>query len=235
MKSEPKIHLNDFNGPLELLLQLIHKNRMSIYNIQITTITQQYLSSLKKMHNLNLSLFGNFIVMATRLMYIKSRMLLPRSHHDQDKDADPRSNLVQRLVVYKRYKKVARDLHHLEMDRNRLHTRSTVIPSHSNHFINLQNQMDVRTLKKVFYKVVQRRVQRQPVHENINEWRYSVKSQSKLIVNLLKRHGQISFKAVFSREDSLEKLITNFLTVLDLIKDHLIVMTKRSMQLKLVR
>lgn len=230
---EPKLHLNNFNGPLELLLQLINKNKMSIYNIQITAITEQYLNSLKRLHDLNVNVFGNFIVMATKLMYIKSRMLLPKSPQTNH-NPDPRSDLVHRLIIYKKYKKAARGLQRLETNRSQLHTRSVVIPSHSNHFIDLRNQLDVKALKKVFRRVIQRRVRRQPVHEDIKEWHYSVKSQSQWLIQLLHKCGSLRLKRIFSSERSLEELITNFLTVLDLIKSHSIVITKRLMIIRLI-
>ncbi|XIF19754.1 MAG: segregation/condensation protein A [Acetilactobacillus jinshanensis] len=88
-KDEPKVHLNQFNGPLELLLKLIQRDKMNIYDIQISAITAQYLKYLHHLKSLDLNVVGDFLVMATKLMAIKSRMLLPKRKSYDDED-DPR-------------------------------------------------------------------------------------------------------------------------------------------------
>src|SRR5256712_9263017 len=108
-----RIRLNEFEGPLDLLLHLIKKNEINIYDIPIATITNQYLDYIKMMKSLNLVVAGEFLVMAATLIHIKSRMLLPvesDGDHEDETDEDPRAELVRRLLEYKRFKEAAGEL-----------------------------------------------------------------------------------------------------------------------------
>ena len=109
------ITLNSFEGPLDLLLYLIKKDEIDIYNIPIVSVTNQYIDSLRKMETLNLEVAGEFFVMASTLMYIKSRYLLPKKDRDSneiiyDDDRDPRWELVEKLLEYKKFKNIAQEL-----------------------------------------------------------------------------------------------------------------------------
>src|SRR2546425_3504562 len=108
-----RIRLNEFEGPLDLLLHLIKKDEINIYDIPIATITKQYLDYIKMMKSLNLVVAGEFLVMAATLLHIKSRMLLPVESDGDDEDEtdeDPRAELVRRLLEYKRFKEAAGEL-----------------------------------------------------------------------------------------------------------------------------
>src|SRR2546430_4813660 len=110
-----RIRLNEFEGPLDLLLHLIKKDEINIYDIPIATITKQYLDYIKMMKSLNLVVAGEFLVMAATLIHIKSRMLLPvesDGDHEDETDEDPRAELVRRLLEYKRFKEAAGELGH---------------------------------------------------------------------------------------------------------------------------
>ena len=120
---EPRYHvrLPIFDGPMDLLLHLIRKNEVEIYDIPIAEITKQYLEILELMEELNLDLAGEFLVMAATLIHIKSKMLLPPPHEDGTEDEetqDPRAVLVARLLEYERYKEAAEQLHQQEEIRN---------------------------------------------------------------------------------------------------------------------
>ena len=112
-----KVQLEIFEGPLDLLLHLIKKNEVSVTDIPIATITEQYLATLELMQTLNLDVAGEFLVMAATLIHIKSRMLLPAGDEEPDEDegADPRAELVRRLLEYQRYKEAAADLEQREI------------------------------------------------------------------------------------------------------------------------
>ena len=127
-EEDPQYHvrLPIFEGPLELLLHLIRKNDIDIYDIPIADITRQYLDTLDLMESLNLNLAGEFLVMAATLIHIKSKMLLPPPHEDGTSDEpeeDPRSELVQRLLEYQRYKEAAHQLHEQEEVRSAMWSR----------------------------------------------------------------------------------------------------------------
>lgn len=104
------IRLDMFEGPLDLLLHLIHKNELDIVNIPIALITEQYLEYLKLMKVLNLDIAGEYLLMASTLLYIKSKTLLPASPEEEEEEEDPRAELVRRLLEYQKYKEAASEL-----------------------------------------------------------------------------------------------------------------------------
>lgn len=106
------VKVDIFEGPLDLLLHLIKQNQLDIYDIPIALITEQYLEYIRIMKALDLTVAGEFLVMAATLMYIKSRMLLPALLEDEEEEEDPRAELVERLVEYKRFKEAALHLSH---------------------------------------------------------------------------------------------------------------------------
>ena len=113
------VRLINFEGPLDLLLHLIKKNELNVYDIPISTVTQQYLEYLDLMQEMNLDVVGEFLVMAATLIHIKSRMLLPRPDPAQeDPEEDPRDALVRRLVEHQRFKAAAELLHEKEIQRS---------------------------------------------------------------------------------------------------------------------
>ena len=108
-----QIRLENFSGPLDLLLHLIKSHEMDIYDIRIVEITEQYLVIIKQMKQLDLDVAGEFLLMAATLIHIKSRMLLPASEEISEEEEDPRAELVKRLLEYQRYKEVAELFQHL--------------------------------------------------------------------------------------------------------------------------
>src|SRR3989338_1388926 len=120
-----QVKLQVFEGPLDLLLYLIRKNEVDIYNIPVATITQQYLEYLNMMQLLDLNVAGEFLVMAATLMQIKSRLLLPQEQRppEEAEEEDPREELVRRLLEYQRVKEVARHLAALEWQRRSVDVR----------------------------------------------------------------------------------------------------------------
>ena len=124
---EHLITLSSFEGPLDLLLYLIKKDELDIYNIPIASVTNQYIDSIKKMEQLNLEVAGEFFVMASTLMYIKSRYLLPKKDRDNasfvEEEDDPRWELVEKLIEYKKFKNLATDIQGLIEKTNDYHPR----------------------------------------------------------------------------------------------------------------
>ena len=118
------VKISVYDGPLDLLLDLIKKNEMDIYDIPIAEITRQYLESLAGMKQLDLEIAGEFIVMAATLIYIKSKMLLPQEKEEEDEDGqDPRAELVRKLLEYQAFKEAAKELGILEGERGKIFTR----------------------------------------------------------------------------------------------------------------
>ena len=124
-----KVKLEVFEGPLDLLLYLIKKNEIDIYDIPIAEITEQYLEYLELMRMLDLNIAGEFLVMAAKLIHIKSKILLPPEEKEvlPEEEEDPREELVRRLLEYKRFKEVAGVLQDLEGQRKKMFTRATSV------------------------------------------------------------------------------------------------------------
>ena len=115
--------LENFEGPLDLLLKLIEKNKVSIFDIPIEVITDQYLDYVRRMEFQDLDLLSDFLVMAATLLDIKSRMLLPAEEEEEEEEGDPRADLVQRLLEYKMYKYISRELEEYEEKAERVFYR----------------------------------------------------------------------------------------------------------------
>lgn len=120
--------LDVFEGPLDLLLQLIEKNKIDIYDIPIAEITEQYLDYVNRLEEEDLDIVSDFLVMAATLLEIKSRMLLPRELDEEGEEIDPRAELVERLLEYKKYKYISRILREKEEDADRVFYGSGAMP-----------------------------------------------------------------------------------------------------------
>src|SRR3954453_5143936 len=127
METEYKVRLEIFEGPLDLLLYLIKRDELEIYDISLERITQQYLEYLQAFKELNIEVAGEFIVMAANLIYLKSRSLLPVDLQPPEEDADeddPRWDLIRQLIEYKKFKEAAEQLHVRELEQERIFTRA---------------------------------------------------------------------------------------------------------------
>jgi segregation and condensation protein A len=122
------VKLQAFEGPLDLLLHLIDKNKINIYDIPIVEITEQYLDYIKKMDTKDLEIMSEFLVMAATLINIKSKMLLPAPENEEEEEADPRQELVERLLEYKMYKYISEELKDKQLDASRVLYKQPTIP-----------------------------------------------------------------------------------------------------------
>ena len=118
-----KFKINDFEGPLDLLLHLIKESKMDIFNIEIVSLTNQYLDFISHMEELNLSIASSYLVMASELMYMKSNYLLPRPEKEDEDEIDAKEELINRLIEYKKYKETTPILKQLEEERKDLFTK----------------------------------------------------------------------------------------------------------------
>src|SRR5213076_3562053 len=126
METDYKVKLEVFEGPLDLLLYLIKRDEIDIYDISVERITRQYLDYLQAFKELNIDIAGEFVVMAANLIYLKSRSLLPASQQPPDEDADeddPRWDLIRQLIEYKKFKEAAAELHLRQLEQQRIFAR----------------------------------------------------------------------------------------------------------------
>jgi segregation and condensation protein A len=220
--------LEVFEGPLDLLLHLIDKNEIDVYNIPIKEITDQYLEYVQAMQELELEVASEFLVMASTLLSIKSKMLLPKPpviEYDfedgyEDPDFDPRAELVQKLIEYRKYKAIADTLREKELDRSLVFTRE---PDDLTPFLpqtpqNPVEGLDVADLLLAFRRTLRKMVTRNQVAK-IQRDEISVKDRMKQVVDLLvERGGKLLFSKLFDQEMTKDEVIVTFLALLELMK-----------------
>ena len=153
------IHIDDFDGPLELLLHLIKQSEMDIYDIQIEKITRQYVEYLTEMKNLNVNIAGEYFVMASNLMAIKSKLLLPRNDeiNEDDDYEDPRDELVNQLLIYQEYKEVSKVLKKMETKTSQYHSVDPVLPSVDEMIdFNDNEKFSIDLIQQAFDRIIER-------------------------------------------------------------------------------
>ena len=219
---EHSIKLPVFEGPLDLLLFLVRRDEIDIYDIPITSITGQYLEVLQGMENLKLEVAGEFFVMAATLMHIKSRLLLPKSEQAiegalEDEEADPRWELVQQLLEYKKFKEAAFDLTTLITEARDLIPRK-YRPLKSDRFrrpIVAPDRFDIWNA----FNLVLRRLQEKLTVGNIHDERVTVADQMERILTELETSGRTPFSQLFGDSGhSLVVVISTFLALLELVR-----------------
>jgi segregation and condensation protein A len=208
--------LEIFEGPLDLLLHLIKKNEVSITEIPIATITEQYLATLELMQSLNLDMAGEFLVMAATLIHIKSRMLLPAGVDDDEEEEgiDPRDELVRRLLEYQRYKDAAVELEQREVLTRDVFVRASAPREESapREF----REISVFELLGALKRVIDR-LPKDIVHEVILE-KVTVREKMTLLLDKLRGRGRILFEALFDEVKSRMEVVVTFLAMLELVK-----------------
>lgn len=218
IQEEYKVQLEVFEGPLDLLLYLIRKNEVDIYDIPIGRITKQYLDYLDLMKMLDLNIAGDFIVMASSLMMIKSRMLLPvdeQPEEEEEEADDPRFELVRQLVEYKKFKDVAGHLEELA------HYQENVFAREGEH-LELGRQPDVSFAEVGIFDLITSlnqalaRVQNQP--GEIFAERYTVAEKVDVIMDLTQAGRKVSVSDLFHQMRARQEIVCTFLAMLELIK-----------------
>ena len=209
-----EVKLEIFEGPLDLLLHLIHKNEVDIFDIPIAVITDQYLEYLDIMKALNINLAGDFFLMASTLIHIKSRMLLPESKEDEEED--PRMEITRPLLEYMRLKEMAEELSGREILDRDVFARQ-IPPDFQDQVGDEGPQMDVSLFQLVdaFKRIVAQRLPGVQLRIQIEEW--SVKEKMEFIMDWLKQKGATFFNEIFSENKTISEFITTFLALLELV------------------
>ena len=224
-----KVDLEVFEGPLDLLLYLIRREELNIYDIPIGRITEQYMAYLDLMRQLNLDIAGEFIVMAATLMVIKSRMLLPvdrrKAGEDADEDwVDPRLDLVRQLIEYKKFKDAAGRLGEYEALASESFGYGGGRPKFektSADAAGALGDVDIFDLLTAFQDVLARAAEI-PQGE-LKGMRWSVPEKMDLIVSRTRADGQISFTTLFTESAPRGEIIVTFLALLELLRQHRVI------------
>jgi segregation and condensation protein A len=221
------VKIEAFEGPLDLLLHLINRLEIDIYDIPVAEITEQYLIYIHAMKELELDIASEFLVMAAELLEIKSKMLLPK--HEEvpvdafsfDEEEDPRDELVEKLVEYKKYKEAANEFKALEMDRGLMYTKP---PSDLTEYAK-ENQHDNADLNVTLYdmlgamqKLLRRKKLQKPLSTKVARQEIPIEKRMAEIIDLLKADGKRrSFSELFPVPER-EHIVVTFLAVLELMK-----------------
>ncbi|MEA3305420.1 MAG: segregation/condensation protein A [Candidatus Omnitrophota bacterium] len=213
-----KVKLEIFEGPLDLLLYLIKKDELDIYDIPIAKVTNQYLEYLEMMKLFDLDIAGEFIVMAATLMQIKSRMLLPPEEISQEEmeEEDPRSELVKKLLEYKKFKEVADKLSEKEAAQSRFYTRineeKPVIETEDSPFF----EASIFDLLTAFSKIL-KDIPKEAFHKIVKD-EFTVSGKIHDISHILVSKPKVYFSKFFKQAKNKLEIIATFLAVLELIK-----------------
>lgn len=221
------VTINNFDGPLDLLLHLIKEQDIDIYDIKIEDITKQYLDYIKKMKELNLEVASEYLVMASELIEIKSKLLLPKKKEmDEDNyEEDPREILIERLLAYKKYKNITKEFKDLELTRKMVFTKE---PDNLNRYIREEvkdEELGVSDLIDAFNNLMKRKELDRPLATKITKKELSVSEKVNKIKNILKNKKKINFEEIFEVPTK-EEVIISFLSILEMVKKDEILLTQ---------
>ncbi len=222
------VKLEVFEGPLDLLLHLIDKNKIDIYDIPITEITEQYLDYIRQMETEDMNVMSEFLLMAATLLDIKCRMLLPKEVNEEGEEEDPRAELVQRLLEYKMYKYMSFELRDRQADAQRCLFRSQVLPKEVEDYRQpidygeLIGDLNLQKLQDIFRSIVRRQEDRidpiRSTYGNIEKDEVDVDQKTAYVEDYIKEHKTFSFRKLLERQNSKAEIIVTFLVILEMMK-----------------
>ncbi len=224
-----EIKLPQFEGPFDLLLFFIERDELDIYDIPIAKITKDFLEYIEQMTSLNIELASEFILVAARLMQIKARMLLPRPEIDeQGNEVDPRKDLVQKLLEYKRFKEASAEMEVMLEERNMQFARGFIkqdllaVRESATQEDELQT-LDLYKLLTVYQRVLNR-YQHQPeeVRHTVIQYPYTIEEQKKHLADLLLTNERIDFESVMLTSKDRVQLVYSFLAILEMLQQQMI-------------
>lgn len=214
-----KIKLDHFEGPLDLLLFFIKRDELNIYDIPISRITKEFLDYVNLIKMLDLEVAGDFILMASTLMHIKVRMLLPREIDEKGEEIDPRAELVQALLEYKRYKEMAEELSLLESEQRKLNFRGNFSADEKEappEYDILLKNITVYDLTRAFKKVIEG-LKEVPVHD-IVKVNVTIDQQIKFILEKLEEYGELHFLSLVEGMKDKIRIVVTFIALLEMAK-----------------
>lgn len=218
--------INEFEGPLDLLLHLIKESKMNIMDIEIEKITEQYMAYLDLQEKMNLEIASEYLVMASELIELKSKMLLPNPKNEEGEEEDPREELVNRLLEYQAYKEITKVLHDKENLRKEIYTKSPEnIRNYVEEDVSITSDVTLDDLIDAFKKYLERKKDTKPLQTKITVNEVTVSSRRHDIKNLLKAKKRVSFFELFPVV-SKEYVIATFLAILEMAKSHELTITQ---------
>jgi segregation and condensation protein A len=218
-----KLLIGDFEGPLDLLLHLIKKSKMEIFDVKISEITKEYLNYINEMNEMNLDIASEYLVMAAELIEMKSRKLLPNKNDDEEGEElleDPEEELKRRLIEYKKYKDSTSEFRNLEEKRFSYYTKAPEsLQKYSKEKIENNGGLGINDLLEAFQKLLERQEYNKPVNTKIARKELSVKERIVKIRDILKEKKKINFVELFD-DFSKPYVVVTFLSVLEMAKNR---------------
>lgn len=214
-----KIKLQQFEGPLDLLLFFIRRHEIDIYDIPIAMITKEFLEYVQLMKQLDLTIASDFILMAATLMQIKVRMLLPREIDDKGEEVDPRADLVAALLEYKRYKEMAEELSYFESEQRKRNFRGNFDYDHKDESVDLKTLLKNVTIYDLMrcFKIALDKIPTQVVHQ-IQKLNITIEEQMQFIFEKLSDKDELAFIDLIEEMKEKIRIIVTFVALLELIK-----------------
>ncbi|KAB8138379.1 segregation/condensation protein A [Gracilibacillus oryzae] len=215
-----EVKLDQFEGPLDLLLHLINKYEIDIYDIPVAEITAQYMTYIHTMQQLELNIASEYLVMAATLLEMKSKVLLPNPtiEMDEEYEEDPREDLMRRLIEYRKYKEAAEQLKEREMEQSHVLTRPPIHFDREESNTVPAGAADVLDMIKAMSKILERRKWNKPVATTVQRREIPIKERMSEIINIIsEKEDGVSFYHLFP-EQSKSYLVATFIAVLELMK-----------------
>lgn len=216
--------IDNFEGPLDLLLHLIKEDNIDIYDIKIEEITKQYLDYIQAMKELNLSIASEYLVMASELLEIKSKSLLPKAQTEQEDDyeEDPRDTLIEKLLAYKQYKEITSEFKDLELTRKMFYIKE---PDNLSYFIKEEENksgVSIDDLLAAFNELLKKKEFEKPLSTKITKKELSVTEKVRKIKAILINKKRVNFEDLFD-DNTKEEIIVSFLSILEMVKNKEII------------
>ena len=232
------VKIENFEGPLDLLLHLIDVNKFNIFDIPIVEITEQYLEYVRNMKTKDLNIMSEFLVMAATLLEIKAKMLLPAEVDEEGEEIDPREELVQKLLEYKMYKYMSYELKDRMQDAAKAMYKEPTIPEEVESYIEpvdlekLIGNLTLKRLNDIFQSVMKRQNDKiDPVRSKfgkIEKEEVSLEDKLNFVECYAKEHGTFSFKMLLEGQKSKMQVVVTFLAILELMKNGKIMITQEA-------
>lgn len=230
------IKLQVFEGPLDLLLYLIDKNKVNIYDIPIVDITAQYMEYVAEMQRRDLDVLSEFLVMAATLIDIKSKMLLPKNQEEDEEEEDPRAELVQQLLEYKMYKCMAYELKDRQLDADKVWFKEPTIPDEVREYeppVDLDELVSGLTLSKlndIFQSIMKKQADKidkvRAQFGKIEKEEVSLEEKMDYLTDFATTHKHFSFRGLLEKSSSKVGVIVTFLAILELMKTGKIIISQ---------
>ncbi len=224
MHESYQVKLNAFEGPLDLLLHLINRYEIDIYDIPVSQITEQYMQYIHTMKELELNIASEYLVMASTLLAMKSALLLPNQELDQEDDAyeeDPREELMHRLIEYRKYKEAAIQFKEKELEASYSYTRAPQAFQQKQHRVPIQNQGDVSIydMLSAMQKVFTRKKWNSPMSTTVQRTEIPIKQRmQEILVQIQSYKNGITFDALFMYPNR-SHIVVTFVALLELMKN----------------